>query len=542
MKHPIPDDALDSDIAIIARKGSGKSYLARGLAERLLDLKRRMVVIDPLGAWWGLKASADGQHEGYPVAVFGGEHADMPLTEQMGEPLAKLIAGENLPCVLDTSEMRKDEQGKFAIDFFENLFRFNKDALTIILEESDVFAPQNPAKDGYAAKVLHEVDRIARRGRARGLRLITLTQRPARLHKDVLSQAATLIAMRLTSPHDQAAIEDWIKGNADSSQAKVVMDSLATLPVGTGWVWAPDLSMLEKVAFPKIKTLDTSATPKAGETRVAPKTLAQVDVSAIREALKVPSPEPKPASKGPKPTIEDPKATSELLAAAEQRGFDRGFAVGYGRGAAEKANELGKLVLQFSADFALKAATSEAAPAPRLAPRPPSGPTPAAELTKAPQRPPAAPRAGVAGDLAQNPFYQAALSVHPVRMTWSQLGVLAQRKTHGGSFNTAKKRLLAEDYLVEVGDLVAVAHPGDIALGTVPADLLEQRLPTVPAEMFKAIRRTPGLTVQDLAEQLGKVPRGGSWNTGMSILTKNDIIIADQIGGLHINASLLEDA
>lgn len=340
MTHPIPDEALDSDIAIIARKGSGKSYLARGLAERLLDLKRRMVVIDPLGAWWGLRASADGQSAGYPVAVFGGEHADMPLSATMGEPLAKLIAGDNLPCVIDTSLMRKEEQGQLAIDLFEGLFRFNKDALTIILEEADVFAPQNPAKDGYAARVLHEVDRIARRGRARGLRLISLTQRPARLHKDVLSQAAALVAMRLTSPHDQGAIEDWIKGNANSDQAKEVMDSLATLPVGSGWIWAPDLDMLKKVAFPRIKTLDTSATPKAGETRVEPKTLAQVDVSAIREALQV-EPQVDPTKKGAKYSdpIPDP--------AAEERGYQRGLVdwrIGFEREALASFAEIGRQI------------------------------------------------------------------------------------------------------------------------------------------------------------------------------------------------------
>lgn len=325
MNHPIPDAALDSDIAIIARKGSGKSYLARGLAERLLDLKRRLVIIDPLGSWWGLKASADGEKAGYPVAVFGGEHADMPLTAKMGEPLAKLIAAENLPCVIDTSLMRKEEQGELAIDLFEGLFRFNKDALTIVLEEADVFAPQNPAKDGYAARVLHEVDRIARRGRARGLRLISLTQRPARLHKDVLSQAAALVAMRLTSPHDRAAIEDWIKGNADASQAKEVMGSLATLATGEGWVWAPDLDILSRAKFPRIKTLDTSATPKAGERRVEPKTLAQVDVKALRDAMKVEEPASNPVAKINTP---DPKA----IEMAEERGFRRGLEEGMTRG------------------------------------------------------------------------------------------------------------------------------------------------------------------------------------------------------------------
>jgi hypothetical protein len=42
------------DIAILGKKGRGKSYAAKGLVERVL-------VLDPLGHWWGLKVSANGE-------------------------------------------------------------------------------------------------------------------------------------------------------------------------------------------------------------------------------------------------------------------------------------------------------------------------------------------------------------------------------------------------------------------------------------------------------------------------------------------------
>lgn len=527
-RHPIPDEALDSDIAIIARKGSGKSYLARGLAERLLDLKRRMLVIDPLGAWWGLRSSADGESAGYPVAVFGGEHGDMPLSATMGEPLAKLIAGNNLPCVIDTSLMRKEEQGQLAIDLFEGLFRFNKDALTIILEEADVFAPQNPAKDGYAARVLHEVDRIARRGRARGLRLISLTQRPARLHKDVLSQAAALVAMRLTSPHDRAAIEDWIKGNADSSQAKAVMDSLATLPIGSGWVWAPDLNMLEKVAFPAIKTLDTSATPKAGETRVEPKTLAQVDVSAIREALDV-------STEDEKPNTSAGRVTKADTAAAEDRGYQRGLEEGIERGKSVGASimlatvqtTVGHLRVPDVID-AVEASPAAVSVPVTVAPSVPRGPA---------QRKPVAPRAASSND----PLLAAALSVWPARLTWPALAAMCGRKARGGHFNAARKALVDSGMVRMDGDIVTPANPPATPEGAIPADLLEQNLPQPAAKMFTAIRAQPGITVIGLASVLQMQPRGGHWNTGMSTLRRNGLIV-ESGGRLSIPATLLGSA
>src|SRR5690606_16990650 len=51
MTHPIPDAALDSDIAILGRKGGGKTFTSKGIVERLLDMKRRVLVLDPLGVW-----------------------------------------------------------------------------------------------------------------------------------------------------------------------------------------------------------------------------------------------------------------------------------------------------------------------------------------------------------------------------------------------------------------------------------------------------------------------------------------------------------
>jgi DNA helicase HerA-like ATPase len=89
-------------------------------------------------------------------------------------------------------------------------------------------------------RVLGEVDRIARRGRNFGFRLISITQRPAKLHKDVLTQLSTLVGLGVTRPQDRDAVKAWVDGNADREQARVVYDSLAKLPVGEGWVWAPD--------------------------------------------------------------------------------------------------------------------------------------------------------------------------------------------------------------------------------------------------------------------------------------------------------------
>lgn len=54
----LPLDLVTQTIAILARKGKGKSYLADVFAEELLEAGQIPVVIDPTGAHWGLKSSA----------------------------------------------------------------------------------------------------------------------------------------------------------------------------------------------------------------------------------------------------------------------------------------------------------------------------------------------------------------------------------------------------------------------------------------------------------------------------------------------------
>lgn len=105
MPAALPAEALDDRIAIVGTAGSGKTHAAKGFVERLLEGGARVAIVDPLGVWWGLRASADGSAPGYPVAVFGGCHADVPITAEMGAALGRLIAVEALACVVDLSEL-----------------------------------------------------------------------------------------------------------------------------------------------------------------------------------------------------------------------------------------------------------------------------------------------------------------------------------------------------------------------------------------------------------------------------------------------------
>jgi len=85
-----------------------------------------------------------------------------------------------------------------------------------------------------------------------------LTQRPAVIHKDVLSQAEILIAMRMSSVRDVPAIDDWVSLHAEDEEARTVKASLPSLPIGTAWVWSPGWVSSSDVAPPTCQVLRRS--------------------------------------------------------------------------------------------------------------------------------------------------------------------------------------------------------------------------------------------------------------------------------------------
>lgn len=277
---PIPAEALDQHLAITGKTGAGKTFTAKGLVEWLLGQSRRVCIVDPTGAWWGLKSSADGKRPGFPVVIFGGPHADVPIDRTSAAALGEFIASAAGAALVDLSEMGTREMHQFMAKFCESVYARNKDTLHLIIDEADEFAPQRPLPDTKV--MLNRVDRIVRRGRIRGFRVMMITQRPAVLHKDVLTQANTLIAMRLTAPQDRNAIREWIKDQADLTEGKNVIESLVRLEPGTGWVWAPEFDFLERVKFPLIKTFDSSKAPEPGAEHPHV-SLAEVDLGELRE-------------------------------------------------------------------------------------------------------------------------------------------------------------------------------------------------------------------------------------------------------------------
>ena len=282
----LPVSALDTRLAIVGTSGSGKTYAAKGLVERLMSQGARVCIVDPLGVWWGLRAGAEGgaSPPPSPVVVFGGQHADVPLHEAMGGVLGRLVGTHQLACVVDVSDLGSaDARRWFMTAFTEALFATNTEPLHLVLDEADLWAPQRAQAGGQ--DLLDRIEEIVRRGRVRGFVPWLITQRPAVLHKDVLSQADILLSMKLTSSQDREALGRWIEGQADRTEGRRILAALPRLARGEGWVWAPSDGVLARVAFPRIQTFDSSSTPGRGTPATRPCTLATLDASAVTALL-----------------------------------------------------------------------------------------------------------------------------------------------------------------------------------------------------------------------------------------------------------------
>lgn len=280
----IPYKMLDKHLGILGINGSGKTYTAKGCVETLLEKKERVCIIDPTGVWWGLKSSATGKSGGFPVVVFGGEHADLPISGLHGETIAEVIGTSNTPAIIDTSLMRGGERTKFFTDFAETLRIKNSGPLHLFIDEAHLFCPQGRVSDPNSAQMLHAANNLISLGRSRGLRVTLISQRPAKMHKDSLTQVHSLIAMRLIAPQDRNAVSDWIADQADVQRGKEIVASLPQLKTGEGYIWAPELGILEKMKFPKISTFDSSATPDDAEKGDGP-VLKPIDLSSIEVRL-----------------------------------------------------------------------------------------------------------------------------------------------------------------------------------------------------------------------------------------------------------------
>ena len=197
------------------------------------------------------------------------------IDPDIGDPLDQLKANHvNVLNMLELSERQAAVvMNYFMEEILEDRKRARRYGLTgegggdvrfpspvmIAMEEAHTFLPAETDTD---AKRI--ASKIAREGRKFGVSLVVVSQRPSRLHQDVLSQMGSLAIMRITQPKDQQYIID----SSELASEKLVR-YLPSLNVGEAlllgqWVTLPILAKIEYV----------------------PEKLMGMDIDAVREWLK----------------------------------------------------------------------------------------------------------------------------------------------------------------------------------------------------------------------------------------------------------------
>lgn len=407
---------------------------------------------------------------------------------------------------------------------------------------------------------------VVRRGRARGLGVTLITQRPAVIAKDVLTQIEVLIALRMTAPHDRDAVKRWIETNGTGDERNKVLASLNELPIGTAWLSSPGwLGTFCKVRVRARRTFDSSATPAAGIARAAPRALASVDLDALRERMQaaavelaepelaVPralhradragarrAPTDAPAPSAPEPLGEHiapaPRdgSSAAALRALEHRAGDAANKVrALTASVAAMQRELADLraaladrprappraahrvrVVDYSQQVPLPAQPARAAPVPSLSSSSTSGPAIRAGERR---------MLGVLADF------------DPKRLTRQQLATLSEFTVSGGTFGAYLGTLRRLGAVVEAGELVGLTDDGRAYarehLGArtrvTRASVIErwnERLRLGERNMLAAVLEDGETTRAELAAGVGMEASGGTFGAYLGTLRRNGLV------------------
>ena len=334
MKNRTEQEIWKQHVAILAKPGRGKTVRAKLAAAALMEQGIRVGVVDPTAAWWGMRLKKDGKTpSAFKMVIFGGDHADIAIdvkrtnAKDMGEKIGAIVAAADWSWIIDISHMGNDYRTAFMTAFAETLFTCNRRRLNLFLDECHLYMPQQKLPTRSSAHMTQATTSLVSGGRSRGFCITMISQRSAKVAKDALTTAETLITLGMLAPQDINAVAGWVKVQGDMKAAKTLLESLPALKVGEGWTYAPGFGVMEREKFPMIDTFDSSSAPGVDDVARAPTELGQVDLEQIRAALAPAgrlsrpapktSPPPGPVDlKGNAPTAAAQKAQERATAAA----------------------------------------------------------------------------------------------------------------------------------------------------------------------------------------------------------------------------------
>ena len=236
---------------VTGKSGSGKSNTASVVAEELLDRGLGLLIIDTDGEYSALK-------ERYELLQVGGDdQCDREITAEDAPLIVDLALEENVPIILDVSGYMDEEVADDVIHaVVRELFVAEKQhqkPFLLFVEEAHEFIPERGGGDDVHKMLV----RVAKRGRKRGLGVVAMSQRPAAVAKDYITQCDWLVWHRLTWENDTKVAGRVLGGDA--------AESVQSLDDGEALVMTDWDEKLSRVQFRRKKTVDQGSTPDLKE-------------------------------------------------------------------------------------------------------------------------------------------------------------------------------------------------------------------------------------------------------------------------------------
>ncbi|MCU4799397.1 DUF87 domain-containing protein [Halobacteria archaeon HArc-gm2] len=232
---------------VTGKSGSGKSNTASVIAEKLLDNGFGMLIVDIDGEYYGLKEEYEILHAG------ADDECDIQVTAEHAEKIASLALEQNVPIILDISSfLDGDEAEELLKEVARHLFakaKKQKQPFLMLVEECHEWIPEN----GSVGEVGKMLIKIGKRGRKHGLGMVGISQRPADVKKDYITQCDWLVWHRLTWNNDTKVVGRII----DSQYADAVED----LDDGEAFLMTDWSESIRRVQFHRKQTFDAGATP-----------------------------------------------------------------------------------------------------------------------------------------------------------------------------------------------------------------------------------------------------------------------------------------
>ncbi len=213
-------------IFVGGKRGSGKSYTAGVMMEELERLGLQYVCFDALDAHGGL-VELGGVERITPVR---GESVNMvKLTNKLRD------TGKSL--IVNISEIPLEQQQSLISEYCETLLSTDMDGrgLMTIFEECQDFVPQMGRPESF-----HGIVRLCKLGRSKGYGSALISQRPAAVSKEALSQASIYMVHNVINTKDINALKEQMSFGTDTSRIEKILDGIGASEPGEVVVYAPE--------------------------------------------------------------------------------------------------------------------------------------------------------------------------------------------------------------------------------------------------------------------------------------------------------------